>query len=36
MVVSNLKKSISMDSSKAQQAATDLEFAKSDIASLVK
>ena len=36
MVVSNLKKSISMDSSKAQQAATDLEFAKFDIASLVK
>jgi len=25
-----------MDSSKAQQAATDLEFAKFDIASLVK
>lgn len=36
MVVSNLKKSISMDSAKAQQAATDLEFAKFDISSLVK
>ena len=36
MVVSNLKKAISVDSAKAQQAATDLEFAKFDIASLVK
>ncbi len=36
MVLSNLKKSISMDSSKAKQAATDLEFAKFAIDSLVK
>ncbi len=36
MLTGNLKKAISMDSSKAQQAATDLEFAKFNITALVK
>ncbi len=36
MVVANLKKAISMEPALAAQAATDLEFAKFNIASLVK
>ncbi len=36
MLISNLKKSISLEPSKATQAATDLEFAKFNITSLVK
>lgn len=36
MVVSNLKESIKLDSAMAKQAATDLEFAKFNIASVVK